>query len=109
LLDTGIMPWYFAGSLNLKDGAEFDLPAAGLELILGRGRDADVRVAPNGVARRHARLSWNAAGDLVVEDLGSTNGTTVNGVALRDGPHVLRAGDRLTLALSFDFEIVSVV
>ena len=47
-------------------------------MILGRGKDADFRVDDPNVSRRHAAIYWND-GRLMVEDLGSTNGTMVNG------------------------------
>jgi ABC transport system ATP-binding/permease protein len=73
-------------------------------LTLGRSTVANLQVASNGVARLHARLSWSDDGVLIVEDLGSTNGTKVNGA--RVSRHPLRAGDTLTLAERFDFEVV---
>jgi len=48
-------------------------------LVLGRGTDADLRINDPGVSRRHAELRLEGPGDLVVEDLGSTNGTLVDG------------------------------
>jgi pSer/pThr/pTyr-binding forkhead associated (FHA) protein len=47
-------------------------------LVVGRGTDADLRINDPGVSRRHAELRLEA-GDVVVEDLGSTNGTLVDG------------------------------
>jgi pSer/pThr/pTyr-binding forkhead associated (FHA) protein len=60
--------------------------------LLGRGTDCDLRLVDPGVSRHHAEL--RVEGDQVVlVDLGSTNGTFVNGqpvrrVALGDGTHV---------------------
>lgn len=48
-------------------------------LVVGRGSEADLRINDPGVSRRHAELRLEEAGDLVVEDLGSTNGTLVEG------------------------------
>jgi hypothetical protein len=47
-------------------------------VVIGRARDVDFRVDHPSVSRRHAAVFW-ADGRLVVEDLGSTNGTMVNG------------------------------
>jgi hypothetical protein len=110
-LESAIVPWYFRGSLDLTGGEEFPIPPAGL--MLGRGTLADVRVASNGVARRHVRVSWDGHGSLIAEDLGSTNGTQVNGVGLAPpgvvgAPQRLRPGDILTLAGVFDFEVVEI-
>jgi two-component system, cell cycle response regulator len=61
-------------------------------LIIGRGREADVRVQGDGVSRKHVRLRASL-GKVVLEDLGSTNGTFVNGerVATRS----LEDGDKI--------------
>jgi pSer/pThr/pTyr-binding forkhead associated (FHA) protein len=54
-------------------------------------------VAHATVSRRHVRLSL-AGETLQVEDLGSTNGTSVNGTALRGGtPVALQVGAKLRL------------
>jgi Protein of unknown function (DUF3662)/FHA domain len=47
--------------------------------VVGRGGEADLRINDPGVSRRHAELRFEDAGELVVEDLGSTNGTLVDG------------------------------
>ncbi len=50
----------------------------GSRVVIGRGRDVDCRIDDPGVSRRHAAIFLE--GDkLMVEDLGSTNGTLVNG------------------------------
>jgi hypothetical protein len=46
--------------------------------ILGRGTDSDVHVVATGVSRHHAEIRWNGKRCEVV-DLGSTNGTTLDG------------------------------
>jgi pSer/pThr/pTyr-binding forkhead associated (FHA) protein len=47
-------------------------------VIIGRGKEADLRVNDPNVSRKHAAVYWNN-GRLMVDDLGSTNGTMVNG------------------------------
>lgn len=75
------------------------------------GRDISNRIVINDpeVSRRHARLTLQVGG-YVIEDLGSTNGTFVDGQRLM-GPHLLRPGqtvmfgEKITLAyeaLGFD-------
>jgi hypothetical protein len=61
-------------------------------VILGRGTDCDLRLVDPGVSRHHAEIRVED-GECVLVDLGSTNGTFVNGqpvrrVALADGTRV---------------------
>ena len=71
--------------------------------LLGRGDQADIRLEDGFASSRHARLV--PQGDvMVLEDLGSTNGTYLNGEPLR-GPQPLHAGDRIRIGDSeFSFE-----
>ena len=46
--------------------------------VIGRGQDADLRLPDTGVSRRHVDIRFDGNG-AVLHDLGSTNGTTVNG------------------------------
>jgi diguanylate cyclase (GGDEF)-like protein len=67
------------------------------ELVVGRGEEAHLRIVDDGVSRRHARFLLT--GDkVVVEDLGSRNGTFVNEVRVLT-PVQLREGDRIRLGL----------
>jgi len=50
-------------------------------LIVGRTSDSDVTIPCGSVSKRHARLTFDD-GQFLVEDLGSTNGTYVNGGAV---------------------------
>jgi hypothetical protein len=47
-------------------------------VIVGRSRDVDFRIENADVSRRHAAFYWSD-GNIMVKDLGSTNGTMVNG------------------------------
>jgi pSer/pThr/pTyr-binding forkhead associated (FHA) protein/predicted Ser/Thr protein kinase len=63
------------------------------ELLIGRGVSGAGRLSDDReLSRRHARISRGADGRLTVEDLGSANGTFVNGKRLRDA-QVLSVGD----------------
>jgi pSer/pThr/pTyr-binding forkhead associated (FHA) protein len=66
---------------------------AGREAVLGRGEDCDVRVVSDQVSRRHAAVRKLGA-DYLVRDLGSTNGTLVNGERV-EGERKLKPGDRI--------------
>lgn len=61
------------------------------EMFIGRDVGNDVVINDAEVSRRHSRLSMQAGG-FIVEDLGSTNGTAVNGERLTSR-HVLRVGE----------------
>jgi len=65
------------------------------EIIMGRDVSADVVINSAEVSRRHTRLYLDA-GQYIIEDLGSTNGTFVNGQRLST-PQVLRSGDTIML------------
>ncbi len=65
------------------------------EHLLGRGSEVDIRIDDHGVSRRHARIVRTAEGSCHVTDLGSTNGTYVNGVSISAAE--LREGDRLQI------------
>lgn len=71
--------------------------------VMGRSLDSDVVVNDSNVSRRHAEFVC-AAGEVVVRDLGSTNGTKVNGVTVT-GEQILRHGDVIGLgAVTITFE-----
>ncbi|MCK4726862.1 MAG: FHA domain-containing protein [Anaerolineales bacterium] len=74
------------------------------ELYIGREVTNDITIDDAEVSRKHARLIMQAGGYLL-EDLGSTNGTYVNGQRLM-GPHVLRPGELVKLGenVSLAFE-----
>lgn len=64
-------------------------------VVLGRGAEADVRVEDSGVSRKHAELRRVDGDSHDITDLGSTNGTFVNGAQI--ARHRLVEGDRVEL------------
>lgn len=70
-------------------------------LVLGREASCDVVVADRQISRYHARLTPTPEG-VILEDLGSKNGTHHNGVPLT-GPVVLQDGDMVSVALAQQF------
>ncbi len=74
-------------------GATFSLE--GDQLVVGRDSASAIAINDAEVSRKHARLTFQG-GKYVLEDLGSTNGTFVNGQRLA-GPAVLKAGDVVSL------------
>ncbi|HEX9331138.1 MAG TPA: FHA domain-containing protein [Anaerolineales bacterium] len=81
-------------------GAAFTLE--GDQLTIGRDSTNEIVINDAEVSRRHARLTFQG-GKYVLEDLGSTNGTFVNGQRLA-GPRVLKSGE----VVSFGEQIVLV-
>jgi len=67
----------------------------GIARTIGRGAQADFIFDAPLVSRLHCRLTADVTGQLVMEDLGSSNGTTVNGTPTARA--VLRAGDVLNV------------
>ena len=68
-----------------------DLPAS-----IGRAPESDVQISDPAVSRTHARIGWDGA-RFVIEDLESTNGTSLNGAPL-SGAARLTDGDTLSIA-----------
>lgn len=82
---------FVAGS---KPGELFPLGPVGESWVAGRSKDADLVLADDTVSRKHARI-YQARDALWVRDLGSRNGTLINGRAVRQ--QRLRPGDRITI------------
>jgi hypothetical protein len=80
------------GALVLADGTRH--PLAGDTMVIGRAPDAGVRLVDSSVSRRHAEVRRQGDGWLVA-DLGSTNGTRVNGTVVRE--HRLADGDSVAI------------
>jgi len=80
--------------IDLGDGASFTRELGAGRTVVGRAAPAGLAIAAEGVSREHAALVVGDAGTLELEDLGSTNGTRLNGaaisarVALRDGDQI---------------------
>ncbi len=66
---------------GLEPGREFQLQ--GQQWVLGRSPDCDVVLEVAAVSRRHVILS-EEAGQFFVKDLGSRNGTYINGARVSD-------------------------
>jgi hypothetical protein len=77
---------------GLASGSAFDLVGGA---VLGRGDAVDIHLEDPFASSRHARISWEGS-TVMIEDLGSTNGTYLNGEPL-DGPAPLHVGDRIRI------------
>ncbi len=76
----------------------------GVELVFGRASSCAVRFDEQGVSRLHARILARGDGDYEVEDLGSANGTFLNGIRL-EGALGLRSDDRIRVgSTTFRFD-----
>jgi hypothetical protein len=72
----------------------------GQELQIGRSAGTEGRLGDDPeISRQHARIARDAQGQLMVEDLGSTNGTYVNGQRI-GGPQTLNPGDTVQMGRS---------
>jgi pSer/pThr/pTyr-binding forkhead associated (FHA) protein len=74
-------------------GGEFSL-IPGQEIVVGRANDLQMVLVEDMVSRRHARIFWDSD-QIQIEDLGSTNGTFVNGEKIKRA--LLKEGDRILI------------
>lgn len=72
-------------------GKTYPVPGA---VVIGRQADCDISVPSEEISRRHAQVKPTADG-LMVEDLGSANGTFINGKRVQTG--LMRPGEELRL------------
>ncbi len=84
-------------------GDPFDKTLDGESMVVGRSSECGLVIADRFLSRRHARF-YRDGDDWLVEDLGSRNGTLLNGAPV-DVPRPLREGDELQLSGS----LISVV
>lgn len=75
------------------------------EVLIGRSPECDIVLPDRQVSRRHARV-FRVGEDFYVEDLGSKNGTWVNGEPLR-APRRLEDGDEIQIALRYKLAFVA--
>ena len=79
-------------------GRELDVTLLRPVTVIGRGSDVDVQLADTGVSRRHGELLLQPNGKHHYRDLGSTNGSRVNGRKVHEVP--LYDGDRIEVGRS---------
>ncbi len=66
-------------------------------IVIGRSSELDMVLVEDMVSRKHAKISW-VGGKPTIEDLGSTNGTFVNGEKVKQSK--LKEGDRILIGTS---------
>jgi hypothetical protein len=85
----------FTATLQLEDGSGRHFQLREGNNIIGRGQEAQFRLPDTGVSRRHIDIRWDGQ-VAMLSDLGSTNGTTVNGAPVQDWQladgDIIRAG-----------------
>ena len=73
-------------------------------IVIGRGVDCDIVLAERPVSRLHARIERRAQGYLLI-DMGSKNGTYVNGQEVKH-PYLLKDGDEIQIAMAVKLSFV---
>ncbi|MGX9296509.1 FhaA domain-containing protein [Tsukamurella paurometabola] len=84
-------------TLYLEDGSNRTFALREGTNVIGRGQDAQFRLPDTGVSRRHVEIRWDGYA-AVLNDLGSTNGTSVNDVPVSNWE--LADGDRIRVGHS---------
>ena len=84
-------------TLVLEDGSNRTYSLRPGSNVIGRGQDAQFRLPDTGVSRRHVEIRWDGQ-TAMLQDLNSTNGTTVNGLTVSSWE--LADGDRIRLGHS---------
>ena len=92
---------------NSPDGKLREIPLIGDEFLIGRGEDCNLCIYELEVSRHHCLIRFRG-GEATAADLGSSNGTYVNGqrvvsqVALRTGDEIKLGNSRYVLDLGDD-------
>jgi len=72
----------------------FDIPG-GRSIVLGRAEDCGIRLSSAGISKKHCVITPISLTRVEVEDLGSANGTYINGLLIKK--HIMRPGDTLSI------------
>lgn len=89
--------------VGVVGGAEIDFPLAKTEVVIGRGKTSDLRIASHYISRHHARISTRGIAT-TIEDAGSKNGIFVNRSRVERA--ILRDGDVVSLAHDLELKFV---
>ena len=89
--------------LMKNDGAQKKIPVPSSVTVIGRRHDCDLRIPLMSISKRHCQLN-HRKGVFMIRDLGSRNGTILNGAAVREA--VIKAGDSLRIGpLAFVLQV----
>jgi pSer/pThr/pTyr-binding forkhead associated (FHA) protein len=78
-------------------GGEFPLKS-NKQIVIGRSSELDMVLVEDMVSRKHAKITVGGDGKISIEDLGSTNGTFVNGEKVKQAR--IKEGDRILIGTS---------
>src|SRR3954465_870324 len=92
-MSTGFALKFISGKYQ---GGEFPLKSD-KQIVIGRSSELDMVLVEDMVSRKHAKITIQA-GKITIEDLGSTNGTFVNGEKVKTAR--LKEGDRILVGTS---------
>lgn len=93
--------WFLEGSLS--DGKPWLIPINRLPFLIGRKESCNFSILSKKISRRHAELLFSG-GEILINDLKSTNGTFVNGIRINSSTR-LKDGDTIHFA-DMKFRIV---
>lgn len=69
--------------------------SSGKSFTIGRSEDCQIRLASTGISKKHCVLTVVSSSRVEVEDLGSSNGTYINGLLIKK--HIMGPGDTLSV------------
>ncbi len=92
-MSTGFALKFISGKYQ---GGEFPLKAE-KQIVIGRSSELDMVLVEDMVSRKHAKITFQS-GKITIEDLGSTNGTFVNGEKVKTAR--IKEGDRILIGTS---------
>ena len=87
------MKAYLAVLTGTKAGSQYPVPTD-RRIVMGRSKDCDIHIDDRDTSRRHASLQ-PFGDEFYLLDMGSTNGTQVNGSPVEK--RLLRHGDKITI------------
>ncbi len=82
--------------MQIKNKAQKVIPVPNKVSVIGRQRNCDFRIPLESISRRHCEVQCDNDG-VVLRDLGSRNGTLLNGTKISDTEQVLHPGDQIKI------------
>lgn len=82
--------------MRLKNKAQKIIPVPNEVSVIGRQRNCDFRIPLESISRRHCEVHCDNEG-VVLRDLGSRNGTLLNGAKISNAERVLQPGDEIRI------------